>query len=145
MKILLLVLILASNTFAQDSIDPSEMAGQFNAYYEQLIEQERHYNETVYELKAHFAQSQALRKKQLLDEIKKLYTELSFGNRDENKSKLSQIRTLRDDFNKEQKQKREAFKKMVFKKRKSFEDDRLKRKSEFEIKLRKWRAQLQDK
>ena len=51
---------------------------------------------------------------QLLDELKGLYAELSFGERLENKSKLSKIRTLREEFNKDQKQKRDVFKKIIF-------------------------------
>lgn len=147
-KILLIASLLLSFSplsLAQDDIvNPEQMQSQFKDYYNQLIEQERHYNETVFEMKSDFANTQAARKKQLLDELKGLYSGLSFMDRVENKTKLSKIRTLREDFIKEQKQKRDIFKNTIFNKRKNFENERLKRKAEFEIKLRKWRATIQD-
>lgn len=143
--ITLLLLNLSLSVFAQEElINPEQMQSEFNEYYNQLIEQERHYNETVFEMKSDFANTQAARKKQVLDELKTLYSELNFNDRVENKTKLSRIRTLREEFNREQKQKRDIFKKTIFNKRQNFENERLKRKAEFEIKLRKWRATIQD-
>lgn len=147
MKKVLILFVLFNMSFVsygQEPIAESQMRAAFDSYYNEFVEEERHYNETVVDLKTKFSSDQQTKKDKLLSDLRIIYSQLVFGSEAENKAKLTQIRQMREEFNKEQKNERERFKQNIYTKKQNFEDMRLKKKSEYEIMLRKWRSQNQE-
>lgn len=146
-QICLLIVVWGSFLLVAKEVELTEdyMKETFERYYANLIEAEEHYYQTSEQLKLEFAKEQSEKRKKLLVSIREKYSKLDFVHIDENKALLREIKSLREAFNKEQKESRTLFKKNIFTKKQNYEDARLKRQSSFEILMRKWRSRKRGK